>query len=122
MLTVLLLRFHNKMSWQRHKRNTPWLVGMILLAVVYGVLLFNLHTFTNNLRLDGIIGIVLGLYICSHPAANIVDLILFGRYTLRQGLSLRGFVLWGGLNLLVMLAGLAVIVTGTTRFIVPAQL
>ena len=106
------------MNWQRHKRNTPWLVGMILLAVVYAVLLFTLRTFTNNLRLDGIIGIVLGLYICSHPAANIVDSIIFGRYILRQGLSRRGYVLWWGLNLLVMLAGLAVIVTGTTRFTV----
>jgi hypothetical protein len=106
------------MNWQRHKRNTPWLVGMIPLAVIYGVLLFALHAFTNNLRLDGIIGIVLGLYICSHPAANVVDLIIFGRFTVRRGLSRRGYALWWGLNLLVMLAGLAVIITGTTRFTV----
>ena len=106
-------------SWRRGKRNTPWLVGMIVLAAVFAFLLFTFHTFTGQLRLDGIIGIVVGLYICSHPAANVVDLIIFGRYIQRQGFSRNNYFLWWGLNLLVLLAGLGVIITGTTRFTIP---
>ena len=92
---------------------------MIVLAGLYAALLITFHTFTGQLRLDGVIGIVVGLYICSHPAANVVDMIIFGRYTLRLGLSKRNYFLWWGLNLLVLLAGLGVIVTGTTRFTIP---
>jgi hypothetical protein len=103
-------------SWQRHKRNTPWLVAMIPLAVVYGVLLFKLQTFTGRVQWDGVIGIVLGLYICSHPAANLVDRILFGRYHFQPGRSRRDMALWWGLNVLVMFLGIAVIFTGMTRF------
>ena len=103
-------------SWQRHKRNTPWLVAMIPLAIGYGVLLFTLRTLTGRIQLDGIIGIVLGLYICSHPAANLVDVILFGRYHFQQRRSRWNMALWWGLNVLVMFLGLAVIFSGMTRF------
>jgi hypothetical protein len=106
-------------SWQRGKRNTPWLIGMLVLAGVYAILLYTFHTFSGQLRLDGVIGIIVGLYICSHPAANVVDLIIFGRYNLYQGLSRRNNFLWWGLNLLVLLAGLGVIFSGTTRFTIP---
>jgi hypothetical protein len=104
-------------SWQRHKRNTPWLLAMIPLAIFYGVLLFELRTFTGQLQLDGIIGVVLGVYICSHPAANLVDRILFGRYLFPAGQARGWMALWWGLNTLVMFAGLAVIFSGMTRFI-----
>jgi amino acid transporter len=103
-------------SWQRHKRNTPWLAGMIVLAAAYAAFLTLFHTFTGQLRWDGIIGMMVGLYICSHPAANVVDLIIFGRFTQRQGLSRRNFYLWWVLNLLVLLIGLVVVFSGTTRF------
>jgi hypothetical protein len=104
-------------AWRGSKRNTPWLAGMIALAAVYAVLLFTFHTFTGQVRLDGIIGIVVGLYICSHPAANLVDRLVFGRY-LSHGLSRSKYILWWGLNLLVLLIGLGVIMSGTTLFTV----
>jgi uncharacterized membrane protein HdeD (DUF308 family) len=89
---------------------------MIPLAVVYGVLLFKLQTFTGRVQLDGIVGIVLGLYICSHPAANLVDRILFGRFLFQPGRPRRDIAVWWGLNVLVMFLGLAVIFSGMTRF------
>jgi len=103
-------------SWQRHKRNTPWLLAMIPLAALYAALYLGLRTITGQLKLDGIIGIVLGLYICSHPAANMVDRLVFGRYLFQPGQARRAVILWWGLNLLVMLAGFAVIFGGMTRF------
>ena len=103
-------------SWQRYKRNTPWLAAMIPLSILYGVLFFAQQTITGQTRLDGVIGIVLGLYICSHPAANLVDRIFFGRFRSQPGGSHRGLALWWGLNALVIFLGLAVIFGGMTRF------
>ena len=45
-------------------------------------LLHYLHTLTGIPVLDGSMGVTLGLYICSHPAANAVDMLFFERYNL----------------------------------------
>ena len=65
--------------------------------------------------LDGIIGVLLGLYICSKPAANAVDLIFFRRGELRQLTSGWSGLGWLSLNLLVLFVGWVVIFTGTTH-------
>ena len=58
----------------RHKRNT-WILGILLLfAGVYIGWLAAWQTLTGVSRLDGSLGILLGLYICSHPAANGLDI------------------------------------------------
>ena len=106
------------MSWRKRRRNTPYLFAAILLALVYGGLLYFLHTLTGLTRLDGVIGIVLGVYICSHPAANIVDLIILGRTSLRQNLSGQAYFWWWVLNLVVLVTGIGVIFSGTIRFTV----
>ncbi len=102
----------------RHRRqlNTGWLVGVIVLAAVYAGLLYYGGTLTGTARLDGIVGVVLGLFICSHPSANLVDVLIFGRILGRQGMSKRNYILWWALNALVFLIGFMVIVSGTTRF------
>ncbi len=104
------------MSHRRPSLNTGWLVGVIMLAAVYGGLLYFGGTLTGTARLDGIVGVVLGLFICSHPSANVVDLLIFGRSLGRQGMSKRTYILWWALNALVFLVGFMVIVSGTTRF------
>ena len=91
---------------------------MIPLALVYAVLYFGLPTITGRIQFDGILGIVLGLYICSHPAANLVDRLIFGHYLFRPGELRRQAALWWGLNLLVMLTGFLVIFSGMLRFTV----
>jgi hypothetical protein len=105
-------------SWRRQRRNTPWLFLAILLALVYGALLYFLRSLTGYTRLDGVVGIVLGVYICSHPAANIVDLIILGRTSLRQNLSRWAYFWWWVLNFVVLLTGIGVIFSGTIRFTV----
>jgi len=106
------------MSWRKRQRNTPLLWAAIFIALAYAGLLYFLHSLTGLTRLDGIIGIVLGVYICSHPAANIVDLIILGRTSLRQNLSGAAYFWWWVLNFAVLLAGVAVIFSGTLRFTV----
>lgn len=104
------------MSKRRNRLNTRWLVGVIVLALVYATLLYFAHTLTGTVKLDGIIGIVLGLYICSHPSANLVDVLIFGRVLGRQGMSKRTYFWWWVLNFVVFLVGFLVIASGTTRF------
>ncbi len=104
------------MSHRRHSLNTGWLVGVIVLAAVYAGLLYFGGTLTGTARLDGIVGVVLGLFICSHPSANVVDVLIFGRILGRQGMSKRTYILWWVLNVVVLIVGFIVIVSGTTRF------
>jgi hypothetical protein len=105
----------------QRRRNTTVLWGMILLAVVYAVLLRSLRTATGVPLavlnpLDGSIGLALGLYICAHPAANAVNMLLFERDALRH-ISEWSLVRWLALNLLVLLAGWMVIFLGLRRLV-----
>ena len=90
---------------------------MVLLAIAYTGLLQYLRPLTGTHMLDGIIGVGLGLYICSHPAANAVDLLFFDRGVLQQASSEWSGIGWLALNLLVVLVGWFVIVVGVTRLV-----
>jgi hypothetical protein len=103
------------MDQRRRRRNTMGLWGMILLAMAYAGLLHYLHTLTGINMLDGSLGVLLGLYICSHPAANAVDLLFFERHALYQISSEWSGVSWLALNVLVLLVGWIVIVIGATQ-------
>jgi hypothetical protein len=88
---------------------------MALLGLIYTGWFSFVHVLTGIRWLDGSIGVLLGLYICSHPAANAVDLIFFQRAALRQISSEWPGIGWLALNLLVLLIGWVVIMTGVTR-------
>ena len=103
------------MSQPHYKRNTAWLWGLVLVAIIYITLMSYLRTLTGSHLLDGIFGVLLGLYICSKPAANAVDLLFFRRGELRQLTSGWPGLGWLSLNLLVLFAGWVVIFTGTTH-------
>jgi hypothetical protein len=90
---------------------------LILLAALYGGLLRVLPTLTGSTTADGIGGVILGLYICSHPAANAIDLMFYSRGALREVASGWSGMGWLALNLLVVLVGWLVIVGGATRLV-----
>jgi hypothetical protein len=96
--------------------NYAALARLILLAVVFlGWLVFR-QTITGSLRWDGIIGVLLGLFICAHPAANAIDLLFFHKYMAIDALASRGqLVAWLAMNLLVMGIGWLVIFDGMLR-------
>jgi hypothetical protein len=92
------------------------LVAVVCLALLY-ILVVNVnHSLTGTSRWDGILGVLLGLYVCSHPAANLVDLLFFGRTSMFQELSNRTKNIWLGANLLVLVVGWVVIDLGMIRF------
>jgi hypothetical protein len=90
---------------------------LVLLGIAYSSVLYYQPTLTGKNNVDGIIGVLLGLYLCSHPAANVVDMLFFRGGARRQFSSRRSVVLWLALNMLVLLIGWIVIFVGTTRFV-----
>jgi hypothetical protein len=90
---------------------------LILLGTVYCGLLHFQRTLTGTNMADGIIGVVLGLYICSHPAARLVDLLFYRRSIQRSFSSKGSALLWLALNGLVLLTGWLSIFIGTVRMV-----
>jgi hypothetical protein len=104
----------------RRGRKSRVLLGMLLLAIAYGAALQVRRTLLGTHMADGALGVALGLYICSHPAANAIDVWFYERRALGQVSSTWTGALWLALNVLVVAAGWAVIVLGTTRLVAGA--
>jgi hypothetical protein len=88
-----------------------------VMGIAYSGFLHFQPTLTGRYVLDGIIGVVLGLYISSHPAAHLVEMLFYRRAMRYSFSSWRSFVLWLFLNILVLLVSAIVIFVGTTRLI-----
>jgi hypothetical protein len=87
------------------------------LGIAYSSMLYSQRTLTGMNNLDGILGVVLGLYICSHPAANLVDMLFYTGGIRYPASWRRSALLWLALNVAVLLIGGLTIFVGTTRFI-----
>ena len=90
---------------------------LILLGMAYYGLVHSQRTLTGTDMADGIIGVVLGLYICSHPAARVVDLLFYRRSIKRSFSSPGSVILWLILNGLVLLTGWLSIFIGVVRMV-----
>ena len=64
---------------QERGRNYKTLALVVALALLYGGWMYTEHTITGLPRLDGVIGVLLGLFICSRPAANLLDWLFAAR-------------------------------------------
>jgi hypothetical protein len=87
----------------------------VVLACVYLGWLSYLGTLTGWPVLDGIMGVMLGLYICSHPAANAINLLFFDRQAWHEFSSEWSGIAWLALNVLVLFFGWLVITLGAAR-------
>ncbi len=104
------------MAHRRVRRNTRTLILLLVVSAAFSLYLYLDLPLTGILKMDGIIGVLLGLYTASHPAANALDLLFYARDRLRQGLSAQAYILWWGLNIVVLMAGWVTIVAGLLRF------
>jgi hypothetical protein len=95
----------------------------LLLVMAVGYLLWqaSLPDVTPNDRAYGIGGMLLGLFICSRPARNGIDVLIFERRSLRRAMRGAKGVAWLCLNALVMLAGCVVVVMGAMRMSVKIE-
>jgi hypothetical protein len=89
---------------------------LILLGLLYLGLLLVEPELSGSSLLGGSIGVVLGLFICSRPAGNAVDMLFYERGALRRLTSGWAGIGWLALNLLVLFVGWLVIVSGAMRF------
>ncbi len=104
------------MKWQRRKRNVWSLWGLVLTAIAFASLLYYRPVLTGSNEIDGLIGVCLGLFISSQPAANFLDMLLFEPEFHRWRNWKRSWLSWLALNLLVLLVGMAMIILGSKRF------
>lgn len=100
--------------WRGRKPIVLW--TFMLLALGFSGLVWTFRPLTGEVRLDGAIAVVLGLYLCSHPAANVLDLLFEDGGMRRQPGAEDRTVAWYFLNLLLLLAGWFVVWTGLTCF------
>jgi hypothetical protein len=100
----------------RQQRNVTLLWALVVLAFAYAGWLTFLRPQAEANDVEGGLGVLLGLYIASRPAANILNMILPGGSGRLPG-SRRAETGWVVLNLLVTVVAFAVIFMGTTRFI-----
>jgi hypothetical protein len=103
------------MSPPKRSRNYRTLWVLLGAALLYGAVFVLSHPMIINNKVDGLIAVVFGLYICSHPAANFLDMLLYRRSSLYQPGTPRAELIWLAFNLLVLLVGWIVIFMGTTR-------
>ncbi len=98
------------------RRNYGTLAVMVLLAVAYHVTVYYWRPLWYYHKVEGILGILAGLFICSFPAANLLNMLydLLGRRLQKQdGFSL---FFWLLVNFVVLLIGWFIITLGATRF------
>lgn len=105
------------MGQHQSGRNIKTLWALVLLGIAYSSWLYYQRTLTGTNKVDGIIGVLLGLFICSHPVANVLDMFFFGRGARSQFSSRWSALLWLALNIVVFLLGWFVIFVGTTLLV-----
>jgi hypothetical protein len=103
------------MTLERYRRNNGLLLLLLVLSSVYFLWQGLWPTLTYDARINGGSGVVLGLFVCSRPAANGIDLFFAERGTVRRLFTAWSGARWLLLNALVMLVGWFLIVAGATR-------
>lgn len=89
----------------------------ILAALGYSAVALGLDRHTAGVTLEGVIGVLLGLYICSCPARNTIDVLFVDRFAL--GRIWKGWDgrTWLALNGLALVSGTVAIMAGLVRLI-----
>jgi len=93
---------------RRGLRSTAGLIGLTLAALLYGLVESVVAAVSYW---DGVSGVLLGLFICAQPAANLIDSLYRARYA--RGVD-SGWLSQLA-NGLAMLAGIIVIILGTVQ-------
>ena len=93
-------------------RSKAGLLLLILIAAGYSGFEFYRRGAGNLSQWDGVLGVILGLFVCAQPAANFLDLLYRSSREPAPNTAQ-----WVGvmLNLLAMLAGISAIIIGTTQ-------
>jgi len=106
------------MNEQRIRRTTVTLLLMIVLAMLYIGWLSTQGRLNGTDRWEGVLGAMLGLYMASHPAGNMLDILLFtGGQARHEIFASRSGKAWLALNAVVIAAAWFVIFIGVTSLV-----
>jgi hypothetical protein len=98
-----------------YKLRSGTLAALLVPGCAYLAWQSSLPPVTEHDSLYGIGGVLLGLFICSRPATNGIDVLIFERLSLRRVMAGASGLAWLLLNAVVMLVGWFVIVAGAIR-------
>jgi hypothetical protein len=104
----------------RNARSIRHLAFVAGIALLYLGLLLAFHGLSGIIMVDGSVGVLLGLFVCSFPVRHFMDILIYWRTESRRFLSNRALAWWIALNFAILGLGWLVIVTGATRFMHPA--
>jgi len=93
-------------------RSKAGLLLLMLIAAGYGGFEFYRSRAGGLSQWDGILGVMLGLFMCAQPAANFLDLLYRSSHASASNTARWVEVM---LNLLAVLAGVSVIIIGATQ-------
>ncbi len=104
-----------------NRRHSPYSIGTLLiliaLAFIYGYLENYQRAFAGSTQADGVIGVMLGLFICSRPAANFLSALY--RSSSDYGAVSSALPSWLGplFNVLTLCAGIITVIIGAMQFV-----
>ncbi len=98
--------------------NTGLLCAVVVPAIIYAAWLSTRQTITGSNFWDAALGVLLGIYICSRPVGNLMDM-LYTQNIRWQDLKKRAGVVWLVMNFITTFVGWATIVLGATRMVRP---
>lgn len=109
------------MTEYQHTRSLTrlWVVGG--LGIAYGAAFALRPELLGQPVLAGSLGVLLGLYICSNPAANAIDMLFYARSGRYVEQSRSSETIWLLVNGAVLIVGLIVVIIGATRFTLPGR-
>jgi hypothetical protein len=102
----------------RQQYNTGLLSTMVLLGAIYAAWLYTRQTVTGSNFWDAALGVLLGIYICSRPVGNLMDM-LYAQNIRWNELRKRAGITWLVMNFVTTFVGWATIVLGATRMVRP---
>jgi hypothetical protein len=103
------------MEQGEYRRKTALLCALIAIASGYSFWIQQRHIVTGDPTVDGTLSVFLGLYICSRPAGNAIDLFFYERNPFHSVIMEWSSLRWLMLNILTLLMGWIVIYVGITQ-------
>ncbi len=104
------------MNRSTHLRKVWWLIFLNLLGLSFSALLFLHVRISGERQIDGIIGVMLGLYLSSHPAEQLLDRLFYARERYSDGFNPSEVVFWWFLHALGLFVGWLAIFSALIRF------
>jgi hypothetical protein len=109
------------MERNQYPCKTGLLCVLIAVAAAYSFWFHQRQVLTGNPTVDGAFSVLLGLYICSRPAGNAIDLVFFERSPFHRVIKEWSSMTWLVLNILTLLMGWMVIYLGTAHLTSQAE-